>query len=102
MNATNNVNNPPAGDLLILAEFLYDKLPSLVKIKLGLAEFAVLDVHALADVDNFKLAVNANGEHVHQGFGPGTYLLLQVDGLDISDDETGLTAFPLNDTPEAV
>ena len=100
MNDTVNENEPPAGDLLILAEFLYDKLPNLVKFKCGLADFAVLDVHALAEIDNTKMVINAAGDRIRQSFGPGTYFLIQIDGLTIAPEETGLTAFPLTESPE--
>lgn len=102
MNDTSYASEPPAGDLPALAGFIYEKLPGLAKAECFLADFTVLDVHALADVDNAKLTVNALDGFTKQAYGPGTYLIIKVDGLEISRDEIGLTAFLPGDSPEAV
>jgi hypothetical protein len=95
MNDTSPANEPTDGDLVALAEFFYDRLPRIVQIDLELQTFKVLDVHALADVDNAKMVVNAAGIRTPQTFGPGTYYLIQVEGIQVEPDESGLTAFPL-------
>jgi hypothetical protein len=93
MNDTSTESELTAGDLPALAGFIYEKLPGLVEIECALAEFTVLDVHALADVDNVKMVVNAADGFTRQSYGPGTYLLVKVDGLEVHPDEVGLIAF---------
>lgn len=99
MRNESNKSEPEVDDLAAFVELLYNDLPLFIRGSLDeMDHVQVRDVMAAVHADNGMLTIVAGEEITRQSLDPGTYLIIQLDGLTAVKNTTpGLYGFPLTD-----